>query len=111
MSPKRRADFPDVATIYDYARSPDDLPVFDLIFNSQGLSRSYMTPPDTPPARLEALRGAMAATLADPAFRADASAANLDIAASGGADVARLVDRFYATPPAAVARANKAVGH
>jgi tripartite-type tricarboxylate transporter receptor subunit TctC len=55
-----------------------------LISAQQLFERPYILPPGTPGDRVSTLREAFAQTLADPAFRADAERAKIDIAPAGG---------------------------
>ncbi len=59
----------------------------------------YFTPPDVPPARLNALRRAFDATMKDPAYRAESEKAKLEVDPMTGEEVERLVKDAAATPP------------
>ncbi len=109
LARKTRPDLSDAPSIYDYAKTPEDNQVFDLVFGLQALGRVYLAPPGLPPARADALEKAMMETVADPAFRADAAQAGLELQPADGAAVEKLVAQFYAATPEAVARAKSAV--
>jgi tripartite-type tricarboxylate transporter receptor subunit TctC len=65
-----------------------------------GLGRPFAAPPGVPAERLAALRAAMMATFADPAFQADCVAQRLDCSdPKGGEEIASLIAQAYATPP------------
>ena len=78
-------------------------------FGTQGLGRPYMAPPGVPAPRVAALRKAMLDAAADPIFRAEAKAAQIDLNPLSGEDVQALLARVYATPAAAIERAKKAI--
>ena len=71
--------------------------------------RSYIAPPDTPPAQLEVLRAAFDRTMADKQFLDDADKMRVDIAPMSGAKVQELVRKLYASPKDIVERAKKAI--
>ncbi len=95
--------------IYQYAKSDDDRKLFDLIYGLQAIGRPFAAPPNTPPDRVEALRDALQATLADADFKAEAARLQLDLDPMTGAQTADFVRAKYASPPAIVARAKLAV--
>jgi tripartite-type tricarboxylate transporter receptor subunit TctC len=71
--------------------------------------RSYIAPPETPPAELAILRKAFDETMADPALLADAQKMRIDIEPLSGAKVQEVVSRLYTTPKDIVERARKAI--
>jgi tripartite-type tricarboxylate transporter receptor subunit TctC len=69
------------------------------------IGRPYLRPPGVPADRVEAMRAALAATFADPEFRAEADAIGLDIAnPRTGPQTAQVVERAYKTPEHIVER-------
>ena len=98
-----------IAHIYSYARTEDEVAIFDLIFGGTSLGRPLAAPPGVPAERVAALREAFTKTMADPAFLADAAQAKLDISPSPGHEIQALVARFFASSPAVVARAKAAI--
>ena len=109
LGQKRHRDLPDLPLAYDYATSDFDRQVFDLIFGVQALGRSYAAPPGVPAARVAALRKALVEVVRDPAFLADAKAAQMELTPSSGEEVEKMIARFYRASPEAVARARQAV--
>jgi tripartite-type tricarboxylate transporter receptor subunit TctC len=95
--------------VFQFVKNDDDRKVVELIISQTVFHRSYIAPPDTPVAQLETLRKAFDATVADPAFLADAEKLGLDIAPLPGAKVQEVVGKLYATPPTIVERARKAI--
>jgi len=94
--------------IDSYAKTEADRQVFDLIFGAQALGRPYVSPPGQPPARTKALRDGLMATMKDDKFLADAAKAKIDIEPMSGEEVAAMIARMSAVPPAVVARAKQA---
>jgi tripartite-type tricarboxylate transporter receptor subunit TctC len=68
------------------------------------ISKPWMVPPGVPPERLEALRQAFEATMKDPAFRADAEQAKVEIDFNNGAQTEKIVNEILDLPPDLTAR-------
>jgi tripartite-type tricarboxylate transporter receptor subunit TctC len=98
-----------VPGVFDFVKSEDDRKVVELIISQTIFHRSYIAPPETPPAQLEVLRAAFDKTMADPQFLADAEKMRIDIAPLPGAKVQAVVEKLYAAPAAIVERARKAI--
>jgi tripartite-type tricarboxylate transporter receptor subunit TctC len=105
MSANKHADLPDVPLIMDFAQNDEQRQILRLIFSRQTLGRPFLAPPEVPAERVEALRAAFMATMQDPEFLADAEKADLEITPVSGADVQRLVEEIYQTPPETAAKA------
>lgn len=109
LSGRKHPDLKLVPHVDDYARSPEDLQVFGLIFGMQALGRFYVSPPALPVDRRDALRSALAAAMSDPQFLADAAKTNIDINPSGGAEVESFIARVAASSPAVIERSKRAL--
>jgi tripartite-type tricarboxylate transporter receptor subunit TctC len=105
----KHPDLPDVPSIVDYAHTPQDRAVFDLLFAPQKMGRPFYAPPDIPPERVQALRTAFERTLKDPEFLAETDKMGLEVNWRSGEEVERIVKQIYASPPDVVERA-KAIG-
>jgi tripartite-type tricarboxylate transporter receptor subunit TctC len=106
-------DHPDlegVPDIYKFARSDEDLQVLHLLFDQSVIGRVVFAPPAMPRDRLEALRRALAAMLADKDFRADADKAQMEIDPATGPDIESLLQRFFAYPHGIIAKAKAVAG-
>ena len=68
-----------------------------------------MAPPGVPAERVQMLRQALAATVKDPEYLADAKRQTLETDAVSGTDITSLIDRLYQSPPEVVARAKAAL--
>jgi tripartite-type tricarboxylate transporter receptor subunit TctC len=95
---------PETPSIIDYAKSDIDRQVLELMFLSYEMSRPYLLPPDVPADRVGAMKAAFAETLRDEAFLADARKAPMPIDYITGEQVADLIRRADAAPPAVIER-------
>ncbi len=98
-----------VPQIWDFIKNEDDRKVAELVISQQVFQRSYIAPPGTPAEQIAILRSAFDATVADPAFLADAEKTRIAIEPLSGAKVQDLVARLYASPKALVERAKQAI--
>ena len=69
-----------------------------LVITAQLWGRPYVAPPDLPPERARALRGAFQATMRDPALLAEAKKMSFDIGPLSGEEMAGLIAGLYASP-------------
>ncbi|MGE5537406.1 MAG: Bug family tripartite tricarboxylate transporter substrate binding protein [Gemmatimonas sp.] len=105
----KHPELPDVPLIWDYVQNEADRKALNLVFSRQEMGRPYVGPPGLPADRLKALRDAFDATMKDPAFRADADKAELEIESLTGDQVAKLVAELYEVPPPTIERVRKAL--
>jgi hypothetical protein len=98
-----------VPTVFDFVKDADDRKAVELIISQTVFQRSYIAPPETPPAQLEVLRAAFDRTMADKQFLEDAEKMRVDIAPMSGQKVQELVRKIYASPKDIVERAKKAI--
>ena len=75
----KHAEFPNIPNAYDLVTSDEDRQLFQLIFGPWTYGRPLFAPPGTEPARVAALRAALAATLKDPAYLAETKKINMEI--------------------------------
>lgn len=88
--------------------SGDNRRAAELIISQQAFSRPYIAPPETPLDRVEVLRGAFAAVLADKDLMAEFAKINIVNKPMSGADLQKLVAQLYATDERIVALARAA---
>src|SRR5436309_10721224 len=69
------------------------------IQDGSAYSRPFMAPPGTPKERVQALRKAFLAALADPALRAEADKAQLSIDPVPGEELERLIAGLFSLDP------------
>ena len=101
----KHPDLPDVPLAVDLAKSDQEKAILRLIFARQVMAWPYLTPPGVPADRIEALRKAFDDTMRDADFLAETEKSRLEITPVTGADVEKLVQEVYATPPATVQKA------
>ena len=100
-----RAPDLDVPSVEDLARTPDERKLIELVVSGTRLGRPMATTPDVPEDRLAALRAAYRATMADPAFLAEAANLNFEVAPVYGEDMQKIVGEVMSTPKELAARA------
>jgi tripartite-type tricarboxylate transporter receptor subunit TctC len=88
----------------------EDRQLFQLIFGPWTYGRPLFAPPGTDPARVAVLRAALAATLKDPAYLAEAKKINMEIQPTAHDTIAKLVDQILRTPAPVVERARQVLG-
>jgi tripartite-type tricarboxylate transporter receptor subunit TctC len=93
----------------DFAKTPEDRKILELVYSQTIFGRPYVLAPETPPERIAALRKAFMATLADKQLLADAAKMHVDIDPVPGEELQSLIAKIYATPPALVERAKAAL--
>jgi tripartite-type tricarboxylate transporter receptor subunit TctC len=98
-----------VPSVFNHVKDEDSRKVVELVISQTVFHRSYIAPPDIPQAQLEILRKAFDETMVDKEFLAEAERVRIDIEPLSGAKVQDVVARLYATPPAIVERARKAI--
>jgi tripartite-type tricarboxylate transporter receptor subunit TctC len=108
LSGQQHPELKGLPNVDSYAKSDEDRQVFGLIFGAQALGRVYVSPPGQPAARTKALRQALAATMKDDRFRADAAKAQIDIEPMTGEEVEAVIARLSSVSPAVVERAKQA---
>lgn len=106
MSTAKHPDLPDVPLVIDLVQNDADRALLNLVFARQTLGRPFAAPPGVPQDRVDALRGAFMATMADPEFLAEAAGLDLEITPVDGAGIQELVEAVYASDPATIARLN-----
>jgi tripartite-type tricarboxylate transporter receptor subunit TctC len=98
-----------VPTVFQFVTDPEDRKAVELVISQTVFHRSYIAPPETPPAQLAILRRAFDKTMADPQFLADAEKARVDIQPLSGEKVQELVEKLYKSPKEVVERARKSI--
>jgi hypothetical protein len=110
MGSKRQKDLADVPLLTEFARTPDQRAIFEFISLASVTGQAFVAPPGVPADRVAALEKAFAATLADPAFLADAEARNYIIDPLTAAEVRAAAERMVNTAPDVIEKTKKAMG-
>ena len=106
---QKHPELPEVPSIIDHARTPEDRKVFEFLFAPQEMGRPFFAPPDVPADRVKALREAFEKTLKDPAYLAEAERMGIEVQHRGGEHIHRLLEGIYATPKDVIERAQEVV--
>lgn len=93
----------------DFAKTPEDRQVMELVYSQAVIGRPYVLPEGVPRERVAALRKAFMAALADPALLAEAAKMKLDVEPMSGEDVQTMVAQLFAMPKRIVERAKQAL--
>jgi tripartite-type tricarboxylate transporter receptor subunit TctC len=94
-----------VPFVSDLVTAPDDKLLLQAAFAPLALGRPLLMPPGVPAERVTAMRQALADTLADAAFIADAEKTGLVVnAPQTGQQLQDVIAQAYATPPRVVDR-------
>ena len=98
-----------VPAAIDFAKTPEDRQVMELVLSQAIFGRPYVLPPDVPPERAAALRKAFVETLQDKNLLAEAQKMKLDLDPLSGEDLQKVIRRIYAAPVHIVERARQAL--
>jgi tripartite-type tricarboxylate transporter receptor subunit TctC len=103
--PRRLKELPDTPFVPDLITAPDDKLLLQAAFAPLALGRPLVMPPGVPEDRVAAMRKALADTLVDPAFVAEAQKLGLVVnAPQTGEQLQHVIDQAYATPSRVVER-------
>jgi tripartite-type tricarboxylate transporter receptor subunit TctC len=106
----RRTDLPDAPALMEFVKDEATRQQLELMMVAQNLDRPVLAPPGAPAERVSELRAALAATLADPEFRADIEKRNLHIDPVRGEDMAAAYARAFAFSPEIIAAVREVMG-
>ena len=107
---KRDKDLPDVPLMTELTKTEEEREILNLISLPVPLGQAYLAPPGTPADRVNTLRKAFDATMADVDFRAEAARLQLDLDPMTAEEVTAVVNDTISTPPEIVAKAKLAMG-
>jgi tripartite-type tricarboxylate transporter receptor subunit TctC len=102
---QRARDLPDLPLALDYAKTPEDRQVMELVFAPLTLGYPSFMGPGVPPERVEMIRRAFDRTMQDPAFIDLMKQQSLVLDPARGEDVQAIVQRLYQMPAAVIERA------
>ena len=93
----------------DFATSPENRKIMELIYSSETFGRPYMLAPDVPADRVVALRKAFMDAMKDPDLLAEAQRIGLAIDPISGEDLQKLAADIFATPVPFVEKTKEAL--
>jgi tripartite-type tricarboxylate transporter receptor subunit TctC len=102
---ERHPDLPDVPTIVEFARNPEEKQLFQLFANEGDIGKAILAPPSTPANVVTMLRRAFDDMAKDPEYIADADKLQLERDSTSGEKVQKLIEAVALTPPAVVEHA------
>jgi tripartite-type tricarboxylate transporter receptor subunit TctC len=106
----KEPDLPEVPLLLDLAETDEQRQMFYFVSAPNAMDRPFAGPPGIPADRLQALRRGFDTTARDPEFLAAAQRQDLPIDPTPGEQVAEIVARIVATPPAVVEKTRQAMG-
>ncbi len=98
---------PDTPTVLELVDNDRDRNALKLIASTSTVGRAFMSTPGVPADRVEILRKAFDAMLADPAFLAEAEKRRLGVDPMSGADLQKIVGDVMGQPQDVVERMNE----
>jgi len=99
--------FPDVPTIVELAKTPEQRQIMTFLASKIEIGRSFTAGPDVPKATIALLRKAFDATVRDPKLVADAKKRNVDVSPMTGQDLEKLIAEVLAIKPDLVEKMKK----
>jgi hypothetical protein len=93
----------------DFAKTPENRRVMELIYSSETFGRPYMMSPGVPAERVAALRQAFMTAMRDPELLAEAGKIGLVIDPISGEELQALAEKIFATPATVVEQAKQAL--
>ena len=93
----------------DFAKTPENRRVMELIYSSETFGRPYMMSPGVPAERVAALRQAFMTAMRDPELLAEAGRIGLVIDPISGEELQALAEKIFATPATVVEQAKQAL--
>jgi tripartite-type tricarboxylate transporter receptor subunit TctC len=106
----RHPDYPDVKTVFEYAKDEKTKQAFNLVFGWQVMGRPFTLPPGVPADRVAALRKSFQDTMKDTAFLADAKKINVTILPRTSEQILAYLEDAWKTPKPVVQSVYKALG-
>jgi tripartite-type tricarboxylate transporter receptor subunit TctC len=107
---ERLPELPDVPTAQELASTPEDLALIKLVESPLVIGYPFAMPPGVPADRVEIIRKAFAATMADPEFKAQAEKVGLEYSPRNGAEIAATISSLVQTPAKTIDRYKEIVG-
>lgn len=101
--------FKSAVNVYRLVKSEEDRQVTAFVFGQAEISRPLALPPATPPAIVAVMRKAFDLAMKDPALRAEAEKAGIELTPASGEDTQKEFARYAAVPAEIAKRAQAAI--
>lgn len=96
---KRHSELPDIPMSWELGKTDEQRQILRIVANATEVGKMILSTPDTPADRIQALRRAFDATVADPAFQAELKAQRVELGPMPGEELQKLVAEVGAVPP------------
>jgi tripartite-type tricarboxylate transporter receptor subunit TctC len=96
---RRHPDLPDVPTMAELARTPEQASVLRTVSSASEIGKFVLTTPGVPAQRVAALRAAFDAVVKDPEFVAEAHKLGVEIDSLSGAELQKVVHETQSIAP------------
>jgi tripartite-type tricarboxylate transporter receptor subunit TctC len=106
---ERVPGLPDIPAVGELGNTDEDRAMLRLYASTASVGRAFFGPPDMAATRLATLRTAFDQMVVSVEFKAEAEKLHADVTPMGGADLQKIVAATAQTPPAVIARMNKAM--
>ncbi len=110
MSLRKSPELPNVPLIMEYAKTDEQRQILRVILTGQEMAWPLVAPAETPRERVELLRTTFLAMLADEEAKVEAKKLGIDLEPISGAEIQKLLENVYATPPAVIERVRELSG-
>lgn len=107
-SSERHRAFPDVPTMVELGKTPEDRQILKLFGDTAEIGRAILTPPEVPKDRLAVLRKAFDEMVADKGFIAELEKRQMEFAPMSGVEIQRRIKATLDIPPALAEKARQA---
>ena len=109
VGPTREKDLPHVPLMHELTEDPEKRQILSLISSPVLVGRPFAAPPETPRDRVDILRRAFDAVMANPEAQAEAMRLNIDLNPITGDQLTRVVKDILEAPPDLLKKAVEAM--
>jgi tripartite-type tricarboxylate transporter receptor subunit TctC len=102
-------DLPDVPLAQEFAKDEESRTLLRLVDAPGAMAKPFAVPPGVDPARVRALRSALAATFQDPTFQQEANVLHLVFQPKTAAEIQQILDDVLHAPPEYAAKYKKII--
>ena len=110
MAMAKSPEIPQVPGVMDFAKTPEQRQILELLLAGQAMAWPVFAPPEVPAERVAQLRKAYLDMLKDAETLADARKLGIDVDPVPGVAIGEMLKRIYATPAAVVEKVRELAG-